>query len=169
MPPANSPTTVPPIIDPTSPPSSSSATGGAGTAPATAVTTSSSSSSSGAATRTQEVMTTIHHPAAELPTPPPPPLARVNMVEPNSPAAAAGLLVDDRILCFGPIHGTMDGIGDLVQHAATAQQHIGLKVQRRLGPGDNSSDYGTILLLVLAPKPWSGRGFLGCHIVPVSE
>jgi hypothetical protein len=113
---------------------------------------------------------TIHHPAAELATAPPP-LARVNLVEPGSPAAAAGLLVDDRILCFGPIHGTMDGIGDLVQHAASAQQRIGLKVQRRLVTSDDTSSSGHdgILLLVLAPQPWSGRGFLGCHIVPVSE
>lgn len=100
----------------------------------------------------------IHHEAALSSTP----LARVNTVEPGSPAAEAGLLVDDRVLSFGPIHDTMEGIGELVQQAAAAHQRIGVRVHRGSGVSSN------LLLLVLAPKSWSGRGFLGCHIVPVS-
>lgn len=87
------------------------------------------------------------------------PLARVESVAPTSPAAAAGLLVNDIVLAFGSIVTDMHEIMNLVRTAAANSAFIELRIQR--GPTM------TPTLLQLQPRPWNGRGLLGCHIVPV--
>jgi len=96
------------------------------------------------------------------------PFCRVDSVAPNSPAAAAGLRVDDLVVALGPLT-TLDGVSDLVRRAAADNAAIELRVQRRqgVGGGDDETNAVTTLPLLLKPRPWSGRGLLGCHIVPV--
>ena len=100
------------------------------------------------------------------------PFCRVDSVAPNSPAAAAGLRVDDLVIALGPLTTmSLDGVSDLVRRAAADNAAIELRVQRRQnqdgGGGDAETNAVTTLLLLLKPRPWSGRGLLGCHIVPV--
>ncbi|BEI85476.1 hypothetical protein CcaverHIS002_0508770 [Cutaneotrichosporon cavernicola] len=86
------------------------------------------------------------------------PVARVNSVAPSSPAADAGLTPGDIIYSFSGITAASEG----------GMQAIGAVVQRSEGQ--------TLTLLVLrgnerkmlhlTPRAWSGRGLLGCHILP---
>ena len=88
------------------------------------------------------------------------PFCRVESVAPASPAATAGLRAEDEIVAWGP-HASMTPVVDLVRTAAAEQATIELGVRR----------HGTdeLLLLQLKPRPWNGRGLLGCHIVPIVE
>ena len=93
--------------------------------------------------------------------------ARVDAVAANSPAQAAGLKEEDMIVKFGPLHSEnhdhLKAIAEYVLGVAAEQQSIEICVQRRLA---HSADKWETLKLNLTPRPWSGRGFLGCHIVP---
>ena len=80
---------------------------------------------------------------------------------PQSPAEQAGLLEGDLILSFGKISldthdSPMPAVGQLVPEAAGAQSEIDIVVRRQ----------NTIHTVQLMPKPWAGRGLIGCHIVP---
>lgn len=93
------------------------------------------------------------------------PFARVNSVEPQSPAFLAGLAENDLILRFGNISleecsDPMRSVGEIVPKAAAEMSSIPLLVNR------NTTEVVTIQL---EPKPWAGRGLLGCHIVPYSK
>lgn len=91
------------------------------------------------------------------------PFAIVDSVTIDSPADQAGLQVEDLILSFGSV--TMDSpnplqaVGQLVPLLAGDQESVSLTVRRGSQP----------LTLQLTPRPWSGRGLLGCHILPYSE
>lgn len=90
------------------------------------------------------------------------PFARVNSVEPQSPAFFAGLAENDLILQFGNISyddssDPMRDVGEIVPKAAADKSSIILTVKR------NTTE---VITIQLEPKPWSGRGLLGCHIVP---
>ncbi|KAI9216670.1 hypothetical protein BC828DRAFT_393093 [Blastocladiella britannica] len=89
------------------------------------------------------------------------PFARVNAVAPDSPASSAGLLRDDQIFLFGSLDaGNHDGLKALVPLvAAHENQSIRIRILRR------GSE--TPLDLNLTPSKWSGRGLLGCHLVPM--
>ncbi|KAI7847436.1 hypothetical protein BDC45DRAFT_562306 [Circinella umbellata] len=88
------------------------------------------------------------------------PFALVNAVAPDSPADKSGLQRNDKVIQFGNIH---------------AENHDRLQALNRLvGQSEDKSIPVTILRndqsiieLVLTPKKWSGRGTLGCHIVPL--
>lgn len=100
------------------------------------------------------------------------PLARVDSVEAASPAAAAGLKPNDVILAFGPIHHPTDrwqGIADLVRMAAADHAMVELRIVRPSSNsnGNTNDNDSSSLLLRLEPRPWNGRGLLGCHIVPI--
>jgi Nas2 N_terminal domain/PDZ domain len=103
---------------------------------------------------------TLVHGAAEV-APHHKPLARVESVASASPAAAAGLQPDDLILSFGPITDSLSDVSDLVRSAAADNALVELRVLRCGGIND------TLMVLRLQPRPWNGRGLLGCHIVPV--
>ncbi|XP_015120213.1 26S proteasome non-ATPase regulatory subunit 9 [Diachasma alloeum] len=85
------------------------------------------------------------------------PFVRVNLVSEGSPAEQAGLCVNDLITEFGSVNSqnfrSLKDIGDLVAHSLN--KPVIVKVKRR-------SDY-TVLTLV--PKPWAGKGLLGCNII----
>jgi len=90
------------------------------------------------------------------------PLALIDEVFENSPAAEAGIMEGDRVLCFGSL-----------QHRAGATT---LKPHLRDFATETTNNFGTeISLLVLrgeervrlqlTPRNWSGRGALGFHLV----
>jgi len=93
-----------------------------------------------------------------VPEPEKTPIAKVNLVSEGSPAFHAGVLVDDLVMEFGSINSTnftnLTDIGALVQRMAG--NCVTVKVKRD----------GRIVKLALIPGPWSGRGLLGCNVVP---
>lgn len=87
------------------------------------------------------------------------PFARINFVAPESPAAEACMEENDLVLDFGGIthinHNDMTAIGELVPRAASENQELVVQILRD----------GSKLFLKLKPRPWHGRGLLGCYIV----
>ncbi|KAM9393328.1 26S proteasome non-ATPase regulatory subunit 9 [Pholidichthys leucotaenia] len=89
----------------------------------------------------------------------PPPFARVDAVTDGSPACGAGLRAGDEVIEFGSVNArnfqNLQNIASVVQHSEGKPLHVsvvraGQKVQ-----------------MSLTPQRWSGRGLLGCNIVPV--
>lgn len=96
-----------------------------------------------------------------------PAFALVDIVSDNSPAATAGLLVNDKIVSFGAVslrsfaapQLAMGGLPGLLREHEN--QPLDVIIER--GEGDNP----IIMTLSLTPKRWSGPGLLGCHIMPL--
>lgn len=87
--------------------------------------------------------------------------ARVDRVDDGSPAASAGLLVGDEIVQFGSISAAnfanMQTVAAVVEHSKGKSLPVMVLrdgLQKRLS---------------VTPNTWSGRGLLGCHIVPISK
>lgn len=98
------------------------------------------------------------------PLPPETPFAKVNSVEPESPANEAGLRAGDLIRRFGTAiwsnHERLRKVGEVVQQ--NLGRPISVRVLRKNG-NENQE-----LNLQLTPRQgWGGRGTLGCHIVPI--
>lgn len=72
-----------------------------------------------------------------------------------------GLRIDDLVLSFGSVNATnytgLSQIGSVVQRSVGSM--VSVKVKR-----DNET-----LKLALIPGPWSGRGLLGCNIIPIDN
>lgn len=85
------------------------------------------------------------------------PIVVVNLVSPDSPAEAAGIQVRDLILSFGTITASnfkdLAQIGELVKNSQNQQVRVKVRREQKIEE------------LILVPKTWSGRGFLGCNIV----
>lgn len=111
------------------------------------------------------------------------PFARVDEVSPASPAAEAGLQVGDRIAVFGTLVSLAPGAGAGGAAAAAvrppalsdlgalvrASQSIALPVVvLRAAGGAGAGAADVAMRLVLTPRPWSGAGLLGCHVVPAT-
>lgn len=108
------------------------------------------------------------------------PFAKVDAIAIESPAEAAGMQVGDLVTRFGPLdadnHDRLRALAKLVPEVAGEEGRIQLVVLRRSSsagpPGDNeATDYEDERLwekhtLILSPRPFSGRGLLGCHILP---
>lgn len=101
-------------------------------------------------------------------TAPPPapetPFARVNTVEPDSPANEAGLKPGDLITRFGTAiwsnHERLKKLSEVVQQ--NLGRPITVKITR------NADNDARVLDLHLTPRQgWGGRGALGCHILPI--
>lgn len=106
------------------------------------------------------------------------PFARVDAVASESPAQISGLLEEDLIVSFGPLHAEnndhLRAITNLVLEAAEQERTIEIHVLRKNDDSVRSSadDIDGIwrkTTLQLKPRPWHGRGLLGCHIVPYSR
>lgn len=95
------------------------------------------------------------------------PFAVVDIVSPNSPAALADLRVGDEIVSFGDVSLRGYDTPQLTMAALPAllQRHEGqpLTVQVQRSGGNAPSG---LVPLSLTPARWSGRGLLGCHIIP---
>ncbi|XP_012878553.1 PREDICTED: 26S proteasome non-ATPase regulatory subunit 9 [Dipodomys ordii] len=87
--------------------------------------------------------------------------AKVNSVSPGSPASTAGLQVDDEIVEFGSVNPqnfqSLHNISSVVQHSEG--KPLNVTVIRR----------GEKHQLRLVPSRWTGRGLLGCNIVPLQR
>jgi hypothetical protein len=98
-----------------------------------------------------------------------PVFARIDAVAMGSPADLAGLKEDDLILEFGPLHAAnhshLKAIAALVPQMADEQTSIPITLKRRSSRDRHNHETSTLTILLL-PKPWSGRGLIGCHIVP---
>ncbi|KAG7480997.1 hypothetical protein MATL_G00062110 [Megalops atlanticus] len=89
----------------------------------------------------------------------PPPFARVDTVTQGSPASQSGLRVGDEIIEFGSVNTgnfqSLQNIASVVQHSEG--KPLSITVIRS----------GQKVHLCLTPQRWSGRGLLGCNIVPL--
>lgn len=81
------------------------------------------------------------------------PFATVNAVSPDSPASEAGLQVGDGVFDFGGAD-RMSQLPSLV--SANENRDMVVKVDRG----------GRVVELKVRPRVWSGRGLLGCHLMP---
>ncbi|NP_001290692.1 26S proteasome non-ATPase regulatory subunit 9 [Esox lucius] len=91
----------------------------------------------------------------------PSPFACVDAVSQGSPACQAGLRVGDEIISFGSVNTgnfqNLQNIASVVQHSVGKQ--LSVTVIRN----------GQKTQMGLTPQQWSGRGFLGCNIVPIQR
>ncbi|XP_069475693.1 26S proteasome non-ATPase regulatory subunit 9 isoform X2 [Ambystoma mexicanum] len=91
----------------------------------------------------------------------PHPFAKVDAVTPGSPANTSGLQVGDEIVQFGSVNEhnfqTLQNIATVVQHCEG--KPLSLTVLRE----------GKKVHLGLTPQRWSGKGLLGCNIVPLKR
>uniref|UniRef100_A0A8C0YFV1 26S proteasome non-ATPase regulatory subunit 9 n=1 Tax=Cyprinus carpio carpio TaxID=630221 RepID=A0A8C0YFV1_CYPCA len=89
----------------------------------------------------------------------PAPFALVDAVTQGSPAFQAGLRVGDEIIEFGSINAhnfrNLRDVASVVQHSEGKSLRVGVIRS------------GQEVHLNLTPKQWSGRGLLGCNLVPL--
>mmetsp|Transcript_32019 Transcript_32019/g.48973 ORF Transcript_32019/g.48973 Transcript_32019/m.48973 type:complete len:123 (+) Transcript_32019:249-617(+) len=97
------------------------------------------------------------------------PFAQVDQVSQNSPASAAGFREGDLVIRFENVdhsnHRNLAALGELVPAAAAEQKALIVIVSRS---SEQLKEDTTILQLSLTPRPWGGRGLVGCHIRPYS-
>jgi len=96
------------------------------------------------------------------------PFAIVDLISLDSPASTAGLKTGDLIVKFGTAHHSNDRflkkMTELVSLEASEGKHVPIMLLRL-----NNCGSGRIPLSVnIFPRPWQGRGLLGCHISPYS-
>ena len=109
---------------------------------------------------------------------PPPliPFAVVDSVSLDSPASESGLREGDLITELGCVnyynHRNLKAIATLVPQAAATNQAIGITVLRRRRmsiehdiPHSVEAGEHVTVQLSIRPRPWNGRGLIGCHIV----
>lgn len=89
----------------------------------------------------------------------PKPMAKLDEIFPGSPAATAGIELNDLLIEFGTVTSNTESflksIVELV--GKNVNQPISIVVLR------NSER----VELSITPQPWGGRGLLGCHLTPV--
>lgn len=89
------------------------------------------------------------------------PIATLDEVLADSPAIAAGVRNSDVLVKFGHITSStpsvMQAIAKLVGESVNKAIPI---IIRRSGSEEN-------VQLILTPRPWGGRGLLGCHLSPI--
>ncbi|XP_063313060.1 26S proteasome non-ATPase regulatory subunit 9 [Pelobates fuscus] len=87
--------------------------------------------------------------------------AQIDAVTPGSPANLSGLQVGDEVVAFGSVNAsnfqTLQNIASVVQHSEG--KPLSITVVR-----DNKS-----VNISLTPQRWSGKGLLGCNIIPLKR
>ncbi|XP_012709773.2 26S proteasome non-ATPase regulatory subunit 9 [Fundulus heteroclitus] len=91
----------------------------------------------------------------------PPAFARVDAVTDGSPASGAGLKVGDEVIEFGSVN--TGNFQNLQNVAAVVQHSEGKPLRVAVIRG------GQKVQMSLTPRRWSGRGLLGCNIVPLQR
>ncbi|XP_068648187.1 uncharacterized protein [Aristolochia californica] len=82
------------------------------------------------------------------------PFAAVDEITEGSPAAVAGIQLGDQIVKFGNVEIGDDLVRRLASEAQSNQESaVPVVILRR----------GTLINLSVTPRPWDGRGLLGCH------
>ena len=103
------------------------------------------------------------------------PFAKIDGVALDSPAMAAGLQEGDLITKFGPInadnHQHLTAIAAFVPDVASEHGTIQIDVLRNNNKknsinSNSNGDQQQFLTVSLQPRPWEGRGVIGCHIIP---
>ncbi|XP_037633692.1 26S proteasome non-ATPase regulatory subunit 9 [Sebastes umbrosus] len=89
----------------------------------------------------------------------PPPFARVDAVTQGSPACKAGLRVGDEVIEFGSV--TTENFQNLQNIASVVQRSEGKPLRVAVIRDGQKAQ------MSLTPQRWSGRGLLGCNIVPI--
>ncbi|KAL6114123.1 psmd9 [Pungitius sinensis] len=89
----------------------------------------------------------------------PPPFARVDAVTQGSPACGAGLRVGDELIEFGSVN--TENFQNLQNIASVVQHSEGKPLSVTVIRDGKKAQMG------LTPQRWSGRGLLGCNIVPI--
>jgi 26S proteasome non-ATPase regulatory subunit 9 len=96
------------------------------------------------------------------------PFAMIDAVAASSPAQEAGLKEGDLVVEFGRInhtnHKSLMALGEIVPEAASNRKGIPVIVLRQAA----SLEERISTSVMLYPRPWEGRGMLGCHIVKYS-
>lgn len=97
------------------------------------------------------------------------PFALVDSVSPGSPASAAGIQVQDRIVAFAGVSlRTRPTVAAAMQAlGATVREHNGRPVDLLVFRNERQSF--VCLKLTITPRSWSGNGLLGCHVVPITN
>lgn len=89
------------------------------------------------------------------------PFARIGKVMDSSPASEAGLKDDDQIIQFGSLHA--GNFKDIKQFTAVVQNSVNKKIRVTIIRS------GRAKRLELVPRVWSGKGVLGCSVLPVTS
>ncbi|XP_074493948.1 26S proteasome non-ATPase regulatory subunit 9 [Sebastes fasciatus] len=89
----------------------------------------------------------------------PTPFARVDAVTQGSPACRAGLRVGDEVIEFGSV--TTENFQNLQNIASVVQRSEGKPLRVAVIRDGQKAQ------MSLTPQRWSGRGLLGCNIVPI--
>lgn len=96
-----------------------------------------------------------------LPAPMLEPFARVDHVFLGSPANMAGLQENDLLTKFGSVTSdnfrTMANVSQVVQHSVNSPLQVVVSRNEQC------------VTLSLIPRQWSGRGLLGCNIIPIER
>ena len=96
------------------------------------------------------------------------PFAIIDFVSLESPASQSGLKEGDLIVKFGTADHTNDPnlkkITEIVPLASSSGTYIPISLLRRNRDGTALVS----LTLNIYPRPWRGRGLIGCHISPYS-
>ncbi|KAJ1732619.1 putative 26S proteasome regulatory subunit [Coemansia biformis] len=92
------------------------------------------------------------------------PFARVSIVTPNSPASEAGLLVGDKIVCYGSVNASNhDNLKTLsAETIGNINKPMLVTVQRVVDGKPQTVD-----LTLRLRHGWGGESLLGCHILPL--
>lgn len=85
------------------------------------------------------------------------PFAMVDELAEGSPAAEAGLQLHDQLCSFGGVTRQTPNTLQAVAAVLREGQEVEAVLQR----------HGAPLVVTLTPKPWAGRGLLGCHLHPL--
>ncbi|XP_059379787.1 26S proteasome non-ATPase regulatory subunit 9-like isoform X1 [Carassius carassius] len=103
----------------------------------------------------EETKMEVTEPSVSLPAP----FALLDAVTQDSPAFQAGLRVGDEIIEFGSVNTqnfrNLRDVASVVQHSEGKSLRVGIIRS------------GQEVHLNLTPKQWSGRGLLGCNLVPL--